>query len=425
MNYNVSFCWIVRNSAFSLRWANIHLKILPANCMPSQRQLFLQHLAQTSPGPLGLEISRAEGLYLYDTDGKGYLDMIAGIGVSCLGHRYPAVQLAVEEQLQRYWHTLVYGEYILSPQVELATLLASRLPGLDSVYYTNSGTEATEGALKLAKRYTGRPNLVACRFAYHGSTLGAASLMNPTDFTLPYYPMLPGVRHIDYNCLYCLNKIDSTVAAVIVETVQAESGLRLPDPVWLQALRTRCSEVGALLILDEIQAGYGRTGHLFAFEAYGVVPDILLLAKGFGGGMPIGAFIAPKAIMEVLSFNPVLGHITTFGGHPVSAAAALATLKVLVESDLIAQVPQKEALFVQLLQHPRIKELRHLGLWMAVDLDDAELVRRVIALCLEKGLITDWFLFNDRSLRLAPPLTITEPEIHLACSILVQALEEA
>jgi len=393
--------------------------------MPSQRQLFLQHVAQTSPGPLGLEISRAEGMYLYDSDGKGYLDMIAGIGVSCLGHRYPAVQTAVEEQLKRYWHTLVYGEYILSPQVELATLLAQRLPGLDSVYFTNSGTEATEGALKLAKRYTGRPNLVACRYAYHGSTHGAASLMNPTEFTLPYYPMLPGIRHIDYNCSFCLTKIDATVAAVVVETVQAESGLRLPDPHWLKALRARCTEVGALLILDEIQAGYGRTGHLFAFEAYGVVPDILLLAKGFGGGMPIGAFIAPRTIMEVLSSHPVLGHITTFGGHPVTAAAALATLRVLLESDLLAQVPVKEALFVQLLRHPRIKELRHVGLWMAVDLDDADLVRRVIALCLEKGLITDWFLFNDRSLRLAPPLTITEPEIHLACSILLQALEEA
>lgn len=344
--------------------------------------------------------------------------MIAGIGVSCLGHRHPAVQAAVEQQLGQYWHTLVYGEYILSPQVELATLLAAQLPGLDSVYFTNSGTEATEGAMKLAKRYTGRPNIVACRNAYHGSTHGAASLMWPADFTMAYHPMLPGIRHIYFNNFDDLLIIDKSTSAVIVETVQAESGLHVPDLAWIQALRQRCTETGTLLVLDEIQAGYGRTGTLFAFEQYGVVPDILLLAKGFGGGMPIGAFIAPREVMQVLSHNPVLGHITTFGGHPVCAAAALATLKVLLETDLIAQVQRKNELLLQGLQHPSVKEIRHAGLWFAIDLDDATKVKKVIDNCLKNGLITDWFLFNDRSLRLAPPLTITEAEIEMACDIM-------
>jgi acetylornithine/succinyldiaminopimelate/putrescine aminotransferase len=389
----------------------------------TQRQLFLNHLAQTSPGPLALEIDRAEGLYLYDTDGKRYLDLIAGIGVSCLGHRHPAVQAAVIEQLERYWHTLVYGEYVLSPQVALATLLAAQLPGLDSVYLVNSGTEATEGSMKLAKRYTGRQQIMACRYAYHGSTQGAASLMSPNDFTAAYQPLLPDIGHIDFNCFYCLNSITERTAAVIVETVQAEWGIRTPDPAWLQALRQRCKEVGALLILDEIQAGYGRTGSLFAFQQYGVVPDILLLAKGFGGGMPIGAFVAPRTIMEVLSNNPVLGHITTFGGHPVSAAAALATLKVLLETDLIAQVSVKSTLFRSLLVHPAIKEVRHAGLWMAVDLGDAVLVQQVIQNCLREGLITDWFLFNDRSLRIAPPLTIDEATIRWASGVILRAID--
>lgn len=394
------------------------------NHMLNQRQLFLRHLAQTSPAPLALEIARAEGLYLYDTDGKAYLDLIAGIGVSSLGHRHHRVESAVNEQLKRYWHTLVYGEYVLAPQVELAALLAEQLPGLDSVYFVNSGTEATEGAMKLAKRYTGRPDIVACRRAYHGSTQGAASLMAPADFTLPYHPLLPGIRHIDFNCDWCLEKIDHQVAAVIVETIQAESGITLPRVAWLQALRRRCDETGALLILDEVQAGYGRTGTLFAFEQYGIRPDVLLLAKGFGGGMPIGAFIAPRTIMQVLAHDPPLGHITTFGGHPVSAAAALATLRELLETDLIAQVPAKERLFRELLVHPAIKDLRSAGLWMAVDLDDAQRVQYVIQHCLRRGIITDWFLFNDRCLRIAPPLTIGETEIEAACAVILEALQE-
>ncbi|MEQ1746235.1 MAG: aminotransferase class III-fold pyridoxal phosphate-dependent enzyme [Saprospiraceae bacterium] len=391
--------------------------------MLSQRQLFLRHLAQTSPAPLGIEIARAEGLYLYDTADKRYLDLIAGIGVSVLGHRHPRVEAAVRDQLGRYWHTLVYGEYVLAPQVELAALLAEQLPGLDSVYFVNSGTEAAEGAMKLAKRYTGRADIVACRRAYHGSTQGAASLMDPPDFTQPYHPLLPGIRHIDFNSDAGLEKIDQHTAAVVVETVQAESGICLPRAEWLQALRRRCDKVGALLVLDEVQAGCGRTGTLFAFERYGIRPDVLLLAKGFGGGMPIGAFAAPREIMQALSFDPPLGHITTFGGHPVCAAAALATLQVLLETDLIAQVEEKERLFRQLLVHPAIQEVRSAGLWLAVDLGDAGKVQRVIQHCLSRGVITDWFLFNDHSLRIAPPLTIGEGAIREACEVLLEGCD--
>ncbi|MEZ4919110.1 MAG: aminotransferase class III-fold pyridoxal phosphate-dependent enzyme [Saprospiraceae bacterium] len=391
--------------------------------MINNRQLFLRHLAQTSPAPLALEIERASGTYLYDKSGKAYLDLIAGIGVSALGHRHPEVEEAVKNQLEKYWHTLVYGEFVLSPQVELASLLSQQLPGLDSVYLVNSGAEATEGAMKLAKRYTGRPNIVAARYSYHGSTQGAASLMSPPEFTLPFHPLLPGIKHLDFNVLEGLELIDRTTAAVIIETVQAERGIYKPHPAWIQALRKRCTEMGALLILDEIQAGYGRTGSLFAFEQFDIKPDILLLAKGFGGGMPIGAFIAPKHIMQALSHDPVLGHITTFGGHPVCAAAALKTLQILLESDLLAQVPAKSQLFLDLLKHPAIREIRSAGLWMAVELGSFDRVQQVIQHALKNGLITDWFLFNSESLRIAPPLTISEPEIREACRILLEAMD--
>jgi len=388
------------------------------------RQHFLRHVAQTSPAPLALEIARAEGCWLYDRDGKQYLDLIAGIGPSVLGHRHPKVQAAVERQLDAYWHTLVYGEFVLSPQVHFARLLAEHLPGPDSVYFVNSGAEAAEGAMKLAKRFTGRPDFVACRNAYHGSTQGAASLMSPTDFTLAFQPLLPGIRHIDFNSEADLEKIDRRTAAVIVETVQGEAGLIPPVSSWLRALRRRCDATGALLILDEIQAGMGRTGHLFAFERYGIAPDILLLAKGFGGGMPLGAFIARREMMQTLAHDPALGHITTFGGHPVCAAAGLATLEVLLEGDLLAQVPEKEALFKKMLVHPAIREVRSAGLWLAVDLGDAAKVQAVIRHCITRGVITDWFLFNDRSLRIAPPLTITENEIAFACEAILSALED-
>jgi acetylornithine/succinyldiaminopimelate/putrescine aminotransferase len=390
------------------------------------RTLFLRHLAQTSPAPLALEVDRAEGSWLFDTSGKRYLDLIAGIGPSVLGHRHPQVQAAVEAQLQRYWHTLVYGEFVLSPQVRLATLLAEQLPGMPeaSVYLVNSGAEATEGAMKLAKRYTGRPEIIACHYAYHGSTQGAASLMSPDDFTLAYRPLLPGIRHISFNDPASLHLINGQTAAVVVETVQGEAGVRPPDPAWLQALRARCSDMGALLILDEIQAGYGRTGRLFAFEHFDIQPDILLLAKGFGGGMPIGAFVAPRQIMQHLTHNPVLGHITTFGGHPVCAAAALATLETLLHTDLIGQAPTKGALFRQLLHHPAIHEIRGIGLWFAVDLGSSARVQATIAYCLEHGVLTDWFLFNDQSLRIAPPLTISEEEIRWACAVILAALDQ-
>ena len=388
------------------------------------RQVFLQHVAQTSDAPLLLEIARAEGVYLYDTSGKAYLDLIAGIGVSGLGHRHPRVIAAIKNQLDKYLHTMVYGEFILSPQVQLAQLLTDHLPAqLNSVYFTNSGTEATEGAMKLAKRYTNRAEMISCKYAYHGSTQGAASLMYPKDFTQAYHPLLPGIRHIEYNSDLCLKDITKNTAAVIVETVQAESGIHPPKNDYLKKLRNRCDETGALLILDEIQTGYGRTGTLWAFEKQGIVPDILLLAKGMGGGMPIGAFIASREIMQVLTNNPVLGHITTFGGHPVSCAAALATLKTLVESDFIQSVSEKERLFRELLKHPSIVEIRSAGLMMAVELPDFDFVRAVIKICLEKGVLTDWFLFNSHSLRIAPPLIIEEEQIRFASEVIVNAIE--
>lgn len=393
--------------------------------MPTLRQLFLAHLAPTSEFPLMIEIERGEGVYLYDPNGKAYLDLISGIGVSGLGHCHPLIVDAVKKQSERYLHTMVYGEYVMSPQVELATLLAKVLPDpLDSVYFVNSGSEATEGAMKLAKRYTGRAEIISCYKAYHGSTQGSASLMSDDYFTQAYRPLLPGIRHIDFNCDFCLNKITNKTAAVIVETVQGEWGVRPPVNNYLKKLRARCNETGSLLILDEIQAGYGRTGSLFAFEQYGIVPDILLLAKGMGGGMPIGAFVAAKEVMQVFSVNPLLGHITTFGGHPVSCAAALATLQHLLESDYIAKVKEKEALFKKLLIHPSIVEVRSAGLMMAVELRDFDFVQAVIKDCLEDGLIIDWFLFNDRSLRIAPPLIITTSEIEKACTVILKAIDQ-
>lgn len=388
------------------------------------RQIFLQNVAQTSTTPLLLEIDRGKGLYLIDKAGKTYMDLIAGIGVSSLGHCHPAVVGAVKDQADRYLHTMVYGEYVLDPQVRLAELLVQQLPDtLNSVYFVNSGAEATEGAMKLAKRFTGRHQIIACRYAYHGSTQGAASLMSPTTFTQAYYPLLPGITHINYNDFEDLAHIDEHTACVIVETVQAEWGVRTPHPNYLLKLRQRCEEVGALLVLDEIQAGYGRTGSLFAFEQYGIVPDILLLAKGMGGGMPIGAFVADREVMKVLSESPILGHITTFGGHPVSCAAALATLQTLINSGLIEQVSAKSALFRSLLKHPKIIEVRHAGLLLAVELSDFDTVWRVISECLQEGLIIDWFLFNNRSLRIAPPLVITEEEIRSACQIVISVLD--
>jgi acetylornithine/succinyldiaminopimelate/putrescine aminotransferase len=396
--------------------------------MISNRQLFLRHLAQTSDAPLALEIERAEGLYLYDTEGTKYIDLISGISVSNLGHRHPNVMRAIAEQSEKYLHTLVYGEFVLSPQVKLAKKLAALLPdNLDCAYFVNSGTEATEGAIKLAKRYTGRKNLVSFKNAYHGSTNGALSLMSDDYFTAAYRPLLPGVRHLEFNNFDELSKIDETCAAVIVEPIRAEGGVELPLENYLEALRNRCTETGTLLVFDEIQVGCGRTGKMFAFEHYNVVPDILLLAKGFGGGMPIGTFISSREIMSSLTHDPVLGHITTFGGHPLSAAAALATMSTLEENydELINTVPAKEKLFRTLLQdNPKIKEIRSAGLFMALQLDNFDQLSKVIRSCIDKGLITDWFLFNASAMRIAPPLIIKEEEILRACEIINEAIDQ-
>ena len=391
----------------------------------TNRQLFLQHVAQTSAFPLMLEIESSEGMYLIDSQGKRYMDLISGIGVSGLGHRHPAVVEAIKKQADKYLHTLVYGEFVLSPQVELATLLSENLPeNLDSVYFVNSGTEATEGAMKLAKRYTGRSEIIACKNAYHGSTQGAMSLNSDTYFTQAYRPLLPDIQHINYNCEWCLRQISEKTACVIVETIRGEIGVEKPYLDYLQKLRARCIEVGALLILDEIQCGYGRTGTLWAFEQYGIVPDILLIAKAMGGGMPIGAFISSKNIMNVFTDNPILGHITTFGGHPVCCAAGLATLKILLQTTHIQEVRSKEALFKSLLVHHKIVDFRSAGLMMAVELSDFDFLQKVAKYCMERGLITDWFLFNSRSIRLAPPLIITGKEIRWACNLILEALDE-
>ena len=389
------------------------------------RQLFLQHVTQTSGLPLQLEIERADGCHLFARGGKRYLDLIAGISVSSLGHRHPAVVKAVKEQCDRYLHTLVYGEYVLAPQVELAQLLCQHLPDpLNNVYFVNSGSEATEGAMKLAKRFTGRSEIVACRYAYHGSSQGAASLMWPTTFTQAYHPLLPGIRHINFNDEESLENITCRTACVILETVQAESGVHKPENDFLKKLRTRCDETGTLLVLDEIQVGYGRTGSLWAFQQYGIVPDILLLAKAMGGGMPMGAFVSSKKIMSSLMDDPPLGHITTFGGHPVSCAAGLATLKVLTQESIIQEVGQKEALFHELLIHPAIKEVRSAGFLMAIEVADFETLRKIQMECLENGVITDWFLFDYNSLRVAPPLVITEDEITEACKVILSAMDK-
>lgn len=387
------------------------------------RRLFLRHVAQTSPSPLGLEIVKAEGMYLYDISGKAYLDLIGGISVCNTGHRHPRVVEAIRDQADRYLHLLVYGELIQSPQVQYAALLAANLPAcLNSVYFTNSGAEATEGAMKLAKRVTGRTEIVAFQQSYHGSTQGALSVMGDEYWRNAYRPLLPGIRHEEYNSMKALEAITEKTACVIAETVQAERGVYMPKGNWLRALQARCRETGALLVLDEIQAGFGRTGELWGFERYGVVPDILLLGKALGGGMPMGAFVADKEKMWVLTGDPVLGHITTFGGHPVCCAAGLASLQVLLEEDWIGLVVKKEALFHQLLVSPAIREVRSCGLLIAVEFDSFEKNKQVIDACIERGLLTDWYLFAPQCLRIAPPLSISEEQIREACAIILSCI---
>ncbi len=389
------------------------------------RQQFLNHVAQTSDMPLALEIVKGKGVHLFDKDGKRYIDLISGISVSNLGHCHPRVVKAVQDQVGNYMHTMVYGEFVLGPQVKLASLLSANLPSnLDSVYFVNSGSEATEGAMKLAKRFTGRTEIISCKDAYHGSTQGAASLMSDDYFTQAFRPLLPNIRHIEFNNEADLNLITDQTAAVIMETVQAEWGVRKPENDYLKKVKKRCDEVGALLVLDEIQVGFGRTGSLFAFEQYGITPDILLLAKGMGGGMPIGAFVSSKEIMSVLMDNPFLGHITTFGGHPVTCAAALATLETMLEEKHFEDVERKALLFKKYLIHPAIKEIRNAGLIMAVDIGDFDTILAIIHEAMDKGIIVDWFLFNNESIRIAPPLIISDNEIKEACDILLGAIQK-
>jgi acetylornithine/N-succinyldiaminopimelate aminotransferase len=391
--------------------------------MNDARRLFLRHVAQTSPNPLGLEISKAEGLYLYDVSGKQYLDLIGGISVCNTGHRHPRVVQAIKDQTDKYLHLLVYGELIQSPQVQYAALLAANLPpSLDTVYFTNSGSEATEGAMKLAKRVTGRTEIVAFRQSYHGSTQGALSVMGDEYWRNAYRPLLPGILHEDYNSAAALAAITGRTACVIAETVQAERGVYAPDRNWLLQLRQRCDETGALLVLDEIQVGFGRTGTLWGFERYGVVPDILLLGKALGGGLPMGAFISDQPKMSTLTGDPVLGHITTFGGHPLCCAAGLAALQVLLDERWIGQVARKEQLFRRLLVHPAIRAVRSCGLLIAVEFESFQQNKRVIDACIERGLLTDWYLFAPQCLRIAPPLPIGDEEIEKACSTILSAI---
>lgn len=392
--------------------------------MLNNRQLFLLNTAQTSGSPRLVEIDRAEGIFLYGPKGEQYMDLVSGFAVSNIGHRHPAVLEAIKKQLDHYLHITVYGEFVQAPQVALATALLASLPeSLNSVYFVNSGTEATEGAMKIAKKFTGRRRFLAAKKAYHGSTQGALSLMGDEKFKTPYAPLLPGIKQISYNCQKDLRFINKEVAAVILEAVQGEAGVQVPDVAYMKAVRKRCDETGTLLILDEIQTGLGRTGKLFAFEHFGIIPDILLTAKGLGGGMPLGAFVANRQVMEVIKENPILGHITTFGGHPVSCAAALASLKIIQESGLMDEVGEKHAWFKKLLVHPKIIEVRGIGLMMAIQLSSFEEVEKASSYCAAQGVMIDWFLHHDTALRLAPPLTITNKQIREACTVILNALD--
>ena len=399
----------------------------------NQRELFLKHVAQTSPAPLALEIVKAEAALLYDAAGKEYIDLIGGISVANTGHRHPKVIEAIKKQLDAYLHIMVYGEFIESPQVQYATLLTDHLPSsLNSVYFTNSGAEAVEGAMKLAKRVTGRTQIIAFNKSYHGSTQGALSIIGDEYWRNSFRPLLPGILHFDYGSYEMIDSINDQTACVIAETVQAEAGIIAPSREWIQALRKKCTETGTLLIFDEIQTGFGRTGRLWAFEHFGIIPDILLLGKALGGGLPLGAFIAGKELMWALTDSPVLGHITTFGGHPVSCVAGMAALQALVEEKIIDTVKQKEELFKSLLKHPKIKAVRSFGLWLALEFDSFETNKKTIDACINspgsgKGpnaLVTDWFLFAAQCLRISPPLIISEEQIKKACAIILQACDD-
>jgi acetylornithine/succinyldiaminopimelate/putrescine aminotransferase len=389
------------------------------------KEEFFKYQTQTSPHPLAIEISRANGSYIYGSDGKEYLDFVAGVSANTLGHNYPEISQAIKDQVDKYTHVMVYGEFVQQPQLDLCKLLAANLPkSLETVYLTNSGTEATEGALKLAKRFTGRSEIIAAKHGYHGNTQGAMSVCGAEEQNSAFRPLVPGIKFITFNNLNDLNKITTKTAGVILETIQGGAGFIESQNDYLKKVKDKCAEVGAMLILDEIQSGIGRTGKLFGFENYNVVPDIIVAGKGLGGGMPIGAFISSFEIMDCLKQHPKLGHITTFGGHPVIAAAALATLTALLNSDLIEQTLQKEKLFRKLLVHPLITEIRGRGLMLAPMVESSELASKIILKCLDKGLIMFWLLFEGKAIRITPPLTISEDEIYKGCNILIEVLNE-
>ena len=386
---------------------------------------FFKYQTQTTPHPLAMEVSHAKGSYIYDTTNKAYLDFVAGVSATPLGHNHPKVINAIKEQLDKYLHVMVYGEYIQKPAVELAKLLARNLPyPLENTYLVNSGTEAIEGALKLAKRSTGRSEIIAAHKAYHGNTMGSMSVMGFEERKRAFRPLLPGVRFITFNNDEDLNLITTKTAGVILETIQGGAGFIQPENGYLEKVRERCNEVGALLILDEIQPGIGRTGKLFGFQNYNCIPDILVTGKGLGGGMPIGAFTASSKLMSLLQENPKLGHITTFGGHPVIAASALATLKEITESDLMAQALEKEQLFRKLLVHPLIKEVRGIGLMLALILPSENITNELILRGQDEGLILFWLLFEPKAVRITPPLTISNDEIIKGCTIIIDVLNK-
>lgn len=387
--------------------------------MEFNHDIFLKHLAQTTESPFLIDIERAEGVYLYTPSGKSYMDLISGVAVSNLGHKHPKIVEAIKKQVDSHLHVMVYGEFVQSSPNLLAQKLASLLPSnLSCCYFTNSGTEANEGALKLAKRYTGRTEIISFRGAYHGSTHGSLSVSGNEVKKQAFRPLLPDVRFLTFNKIDELNQITDKTACVIIEPIQGDAGVRIADKKYLKALRDRCTEVGALLIFDEIQTGIGRTGKWYAFEHYNIVPDILTTAKALGGGLPIGAFISSYEIMQTLTFEPMLGHITTFGGNPVSCAAALATLEVIENENLLDEVENKGLLFESHLQHTKMKEIRRKGLMFAIEFETAEEVAQIVKYCLDKGVITFWFLSCPNSFRIAPPLNITDEEIIKACEVI-------
>jgi len=386
---------------------------------------FLKHQAQTTTHPLALEISHAKGSYVYDVAGKSYLDFVAGVSANSLGHNHPKVSEAIKKQVDLYTHVMVYGEFIQQPSLDLCKLLAAQLPAsLSSVYLTNSGTEATEGAIKLAKRFTKRSGMIAAKNAYHGNTQGAMSVSGAEGQNRAFRPLVPGVQFISFNDSADLQKITRETAGVILETIQGGAGFVTPQNDYLAKVRKRCDEVGALLLLDEIQTGIGRTGKLFGFENYNVAPNIIIAGKGLGGGMPIGAFIASKTLMDCLKEKPALGHITTFGGHPLIAAAALATLKEVTTSNLMEESLRKEKLFRSLLTHPEVLEIRGKGLMLAALVKSSQIASQVILKCMDRGLLLFWLLFEGRAIRITPPLTISDNEIRLGCKILLEVLDE-